>query len=171
MSWSQIVASSSLCWGDLTGTGYADHGLCVCMVVCLSQPCQISHESAHCDCVSHGWPSVCVRWNVYVWVCCQVLQAGKIPVFLVPGSWRGHLVHLWCGSSPSEQKGLVFCINFSFNILKDIFFYICKWFEKCHQLINQHFPKLCPCWPIIYCLTTCLIKKSYMVLVNDNPGI
>ncbi len=87
VSWSQIVASSLLCWGDLAGTGYSDHGSCVCVCVCvyecLSQPCQISHDSAQRVCVRQGWPfSVCVPGNVCmrmcVYVCvCPVSASGR----------------------------------------------------------------------------------------------
>lgn len=48
--------------------------------------------------------SVCVCVCVHVCVC-PVLQAGKVPVFIVPGSWRGHLVHLCLWEFPIRLSG------------------------------------------------------------------
>lgn len=131
VSWSQIAASSLLCWGDLVGTGCTDRGSCVCVVVCLCMcmdlwvfVAALSDQPWLCPlrvCVNQGWPfSLCVPGIVCVYVrvrvrCCR--QGKSLSSLCQRVGGDTPFICVWVslfhsGSSPSEQEGPVFCIGF-----------------------------------------------------------
>lgn len=162
VSWSQIVASSLLCWGELAGTGYTDRGPYACVMFVYAYGCMSvwrnpvrSAMTLPTACVSTRGDlfSVCVcRWEC---MCvCPVLQAGKVPVFVcqtVGGDTP--FICVWvslfcCGSSPSEREGLVVFIRF--------IRYLCLWIHPLNILQSSYpFLKLFLFVPFEFFCTSC----------------